>query len=509
MKRKIIISLLLLVLTFTLSAANQVVSSKKALEFDAASESYTVVRQESYPSQLGNVVPAVMPDRTSAALGDVNYPVTVGDVYTLTYTVSGATIELPLLVTHSGTITVPSVGTISTVGRTYMELKDAVEKSVTSYYPYSNPVLILTKTGVFSVYVSGEVQAARYADSWGLTRLSDLISLATDMASTRSVTVRNGSGEKTYDLYKGVREGDESQNPILRNGDSVVFNRRECLVTVGGAVNRPGSYQLLSGEGVSALLNSYADGFSSNADLTSIVLRRYEDGAYRETVITADSDIKLNDSDIIYVNSLRTDLGSVSVEGALLNREGTTQISGNASASYYFRFAEGDTVRDLVEGMSDYFISASDLAGVYLIRGGENIALSFSDILYGNDEAGTMPLKSGDRFIIPFNQLVVNVIGAVNKSGVYGYVPGKTASYYITLAGGMSTDSKGQDDFTVRDKYGNKLKNSDPVPSEAVIEVERDNFVRNLQPAVAVIGIVSSVLAIVSATLAIVAPTIY
>ena len=120
-----------------------------------------------------------------------------------------------------------------------------------------------------------------------------------------------------------------------------------------------------------------------------------------------------------------------------------------------------------------------------------------------------MPLKSGDRFIIPFNQLVVNVIGAVNKSGVYGYVPGKTASYYITLAGGMSTDSKGQNDFTVRDKYGNKLKNSNPVPSEAVIEVERDNFVRNLQPAVAVIGIVSSVLAIVSATLAIVAPTIY
>ncbi|MGN0906319.1 MAG: SLBB domain-containing protein [Bullifex sp.] len=509
MKRIILIALLLLTVTLTLSAANQVVSSKKAAAFDAAGESYTLVKQESYTSQLGNVTPAAMPDRTSAALGNINYPVTVGDVYTLSYTVSGATIELPLLVTHSQTVTVPSVGTISTEGKTYMQLKDAVEKSVTSYYPYSNPVLTLTKTGVFSVYVSGEVYASRYAEAWGLTRLSDLIALATDMASTRSVTVRNASGEKTYDLYRAVREGDENENPILRNGDSVIFSRRDTLVTVGGAVNRPGSYQILEGEGVSELLSSYAGGFASNADIAAIVLRRYENGAYTERVIPADSDIELEDSDIIYVTALRTDLGSVSVEGALLNKDTGTQISGNASASYYFRFAEGDTVRDLVEGMSDYFISASDLSGVYLIRNGENIALSFSDILYGNDETGSMMLKSGDRFIIPFNQLVVNVIGAVNKSGVFGYVPGKNASYYITLAGGLSTDSKGPDDYTVRDKYGNKLKNSDPVPSEAVIEVERDNFVRNLQPAVAVIGIVSSVLAIVSATLAIVAPSIY
>ena len=508
MKRKLLIALLFLIMTFTLSAANQVVSSKKAAAFDAAGDVYTLIRQESYTSQLGNVVPAVMPDRTSAALGDISYPVTVGDVYTLSYTISGATIELPLLVTHSGTVTVPGVGTISTSGKTYMELKDAVEKSVTSYYPYSNPVLTLTKTGVFTVYVSGEVYASQYAEAWGLTRLSDLAGLATDLASTRSVTVRNASGEKTYDLFRAVREGDESQNPILRNGDSVIFGRRECLVTVGGAVNRPGSYQLLEGEGVTELLNSYAAGFASNADLSAIVLRRYENGAYSERVIDKESDLKLKDSDIIYVTQLRTDLGSVSVEGALLNKDGV-QISGNASASYYFRFAEGDTVRDLVEIMSDYFISASDLAGVYLVRDGENIAMSFSDILYGNDEAGAMTLKSGDRFIIPFNQLVVSVIGAVNKSGVYGFVPGKTASYYITLAGGMSTDSKGRDEYTIRDKYGNKVRNTDPVPSEAVIEVERDNFVRNLQPAVAVIGIVSSVLAIVSATLAIVAPSIY
>lgn len=510
MKKTLIILLLLTLLINSVFAANQVFSSKRAQLLDGENAgAITLVKEQDYASQLGGVRAIEILDRPSLAIGEKDYPVTVGDVYSLTYTLSGVSIVLPLQVTHSGTVRVPNVGDFSTLNKSFIELKNEIEQGVTSNYPYSNPTLTLTKTGVFTVFVSGEVYSSRRVEAWGLTRLSDMIGYATNMASTRNVIVKNSDGETSYDLYKALKEGDSNSDPILKSGDTVIFTERERLITIGGSVMIPGSYQLEEGEDLNALINRYAGGFSKNADSSKIILKRFENGRYNESIIENIDNLTLLDGDIIYISAIQSELYSVSIEGALLNDQKSASVSGSASTSYYFRFSTGDTVRDLVEVMNPYFISESDLAGASLIRKGEIIPISFADVLYGNDEMGNMALESGDRFIIPFSQLIVNVIGAVNKSGVYGFVPGKTASYYITLAGGYSTDAKGQNDFTIRDKYGNKIKASEVVPAEAVIEVARDNFVKNLQPAVAVIGIVSSVLAIVTSTLAIVAPSIY
>ena len=99
------------------------------------------------------------------------------------------------------------------------------------------------------------------------------------------------------------------------------------------------------------------------------------------------------------------------------------------------------------------------------------------------------------RFI-PFSQMLVTVNGAVNKAGAFGYVPGRTLSYYLNQAGGLANNAKGMDKIKVYDKFGSQIASSEIIPSEAIIEVERDTFATNIAPIVTVVGLVGSIVSI-------------
>jgi protein involved in polysaccharide export with SLBB domain len=61
----------------------------------------------------------------------------------------------------------------------------------------------------------------------------------------------------------------------LRPDDVVTFNRAERQVTISGAVERPGTYQLIAGENLKELIDRYGNGFTAAADKSRMVLVRY------------------------------------------------------------------------------------------------------------------------------------------------------------------------------------------------------------------------------------------
>jgi len=158
-----------------------------------------------------------------------DYRVTQGDIYTLTYLAGTTEVVYHIIVDPSYRIRVSNLGIVNGAGKTFMQIKSEIEAIVSNNFPLSGAQLILTQPAVFRIHVNGEVKRAAEISAWALNRLSSLLNidgLLTDMASIRNVTVRNADGQThVYDLFRALRFGDMSQNPFLRPGDVVTFNR--------------------------------------------------------------------------------------------------------------------------------------------------------------------------------------------------------------------------------------------------------------------------------------------
>lgn len=505
---------LVALLVFPVAADNQVISSSRVLSLSDEGNAAQNADWQSYTGQLG-LTEQIQIDldylqevRLMQAAGEAGYPTTVGDVYTLAYLYNGQSVTFRIQLDHSGIISIPNIGSFTVEGKTFSELKSEVESAVSARFPYSNPTLVMTQTGSFQIYVSGLVDSSRQVDCWGLSRLSDLAWYASSNASTRDVTVISADGnEKHYDLYAALREGKAEENPLLRPGDRVVFNRRENAVLVNGSVMRSGTYQIEGSTDLCDVIETYALGLDRQADANRISVSRYVDGAYTSYTVSYTDDFTLQDGDSVYVYSAELPIGSVTLDGALSTTgsgSSANTIAGQVSAQYFYRFLEGETVEDMLVDMSQYFTAGSDLDGCYLTRDGKSTPISIRNILYGNDPDGDIVLQNGDRFTIPFSNQIVTVNGAVNNPGTFGYVPGKDASYYINLAGGLSSSAKGADRYRLYNSYGERVDSSTPITAETTIEVERSNFERDLGIAVSVIGVVGTIATITSTIIGIV-----
>lgn len=429
---------------------------------------------------------------------DPTYPVVPGDQYQLTYTNNNKIENLLLTVPYDKKINLGSLGIMDASSFTYLNLKERIETIVRDTYQYSNPQLLILGTGLFPVTVKGEVKSTTFVNAWGLSTLSDVAYLATDNASIRKVNVIKKDGRVlSYDLYKALMEGDDGQNPKLEINDTVVFLPRGKVVEIQGSVVRAGSYQIEDDEDLKTVVNRYAKGLLVSGNRQEISVIRSTGLGIEEFVVNFDSDdTSLMDGDVIIIKSSEIEYPSISVEGALLPSSASDYIQGAYNYKYFYKFLPGESYFQLFSTIASLFTSYSDLKEAVLIRGGEEIKLNIEEILYKNEKNGMIRLEAGDRIVIPFSQMLVTVNGAVNRPGTFGYVPGKNLNYYLNLAGGLSSSAKGYEKIKVFDKYSNQIDKSEVIPSEATIEVERDNFATNIAPIVTVVGLVSTVVAI-------------
>lgn len=435
------------------------------------------------------------------ATSDPGYVLVPGDVINISYLERTGTtpVNLSVSVPIDGKIRIPGISEIDVGGMTFSEARAAIMKVLIEYNRYSEPVINLTSLGLFSVLMKGEVVSNKYVTVSGMSRLADVMYLASANASSRNVSITDKSGNTvSYDLYSAMRRGEGDHNPRLRPGDTITVGVKDRSIIISGAVSNPGTYQILSGENLQALLKDYAGGLESSAS-GKISIQRSSIGGYVDVInVDSSTEIALLDGDIVYVEPSVDNLSSVSIEGALLSQSTTNMIQGDKNEKYYYRFVPGETVYDMLSAISQYFIPSSNLENAYLVRNGEMIALDFQKILYDGASTGNMLLEAGDCFYIPFNQMLVSVNGAVANPGVYGYVPGRTMSYYINLAGGLTGSAKGEKYISIVDKEGNKLSKDDTIPAETVITVEENVLQTKIAPTVAVVGLVSSIVGIVA-----------
>lgn len=451
---------------------------------------YSQTSSYTYSSQLGlsdseTGIPGInIPsDAVLRAIGDSEYPVTPGDMFTLSYSDGKNLITLEFQADNDCRVAIPSIDVIDAAGMTYKQFKANVEETVSKYYTYSSPQLMLTGCGVFSLKVTGEVGFSQYVTAWGCSRLSDLAVYAGEYASTRKVEITYRNGNKiTCDLFNALRNGSDEDNPLLAPGCEVRFLKASVIVSLDGAVARAGVYQPLDGENLYDLIRVYGGGLLNSADTQSIRVSNYSEGSYVARYMTleeAKNYIPVN-GDVVNVIYSAQKSAHVSITGAIAAQESGSLSMAN---SLDYSFAEGETGEHLISSVMSLVLSTGDISSAYILRDGRRLELSSL-------------LQAGDNIIIPFSRQTVTVTGYVNNPGTFAFVPDMTSDYYIALAGGFSASSSGR--VKVLDASGNKVKAMDNVPSGATIVAKNNNFTTGLAITGTVVSLVSNILLMIT-----------
>ena len=443
------------------------------------------------------------------AMSVPDYPVTAGDVYTLSFAAGATPIVYTIPVDTTYRIRVANLGVLNCKGLTYNQLKTQIDSLVSKNYPMGGVQFILTSPAIFLVSITGEVRGATERKAWALTRLSAFVTASlTDYSSVRNVTVISEDGEeKNFDLYKAQREGDFSQDPYLRPGDKIVINRYDRRVTIRGAVERPGTYEILDGENIKMLVDYYASGLQPLADVSRTTLYRVsgEKDSGRMVYLEQkdiDADYQLLSYDVITIASYRDLTSAMFIEGAVSVANiaaGTAEAAGTARITV--RFTEGENYASLVRRFSGVFIATSDLSAAYIIRGEAHIPIDLTKILYDASFYSSEIVEDNDILLVPFRQFFVTVAGAVNNPSRFPYIPDRDWSYYVGLAGGIDTSRNSHEKMEILTIDGKKLSKNDFITPEATIDVKENSLYYKWRLAAPTI---TTILSIVSTTLSII-----
>jgi protein involved in polysaccharide export with SLBB domain len=208
--------------------------------------------------------------------------------------------------------------------------------------------------------------------------------------------------------------GNSDVNKLLSNGDVLTirqnpgWNDLGATVTIRGEVQHPGTYGIRPGESLSAVLEK-AGGFTPQAYPFSTVLTRRD---VRELEMKTRIDL----------------VGRVKAEQSLLKalpENDQDQKDAKLSA-----IAQTDTT--LTQLQSNLPI-------------GRVVVHSSPDLKsYQRAAAGT-PLRNGDVILIPKKANYVVINGQVFNPTAVGFVPGRSAKWYLSQAGGVTqlADKKG------------------------------------------------------------------
>ena len=425
------------------------------------------------------------------AISSSDYLVTPGDVYRLAFAQGTTPVTYTILVDTSYKIRVANLAVLNVRGKTYVEVKEQVEQVVTKNFSMSGVQFVLTTPGLFYVRVQGEVPSTSEVQAWGLTRLSSVVARhTTAYSSIRNVQVTDSAGRtRTYDLFKAQRNADMSQNPHLRPGDVVTINRYSRKVSLSGAVERGGTYELLDGENMKDLISVYGSGYTDYADQEFIQVTRLNVDAKEESdkfetiYLRSKSEIEnfaLLDHDAVSVRSITEQRPVVFIEGAIygVDTEMTTTglVQPSNSNIVTARFSPGENYTYFIRNRSRMFADIADLEKVYIEREGKIIPIDAYKIIYDYTYSVEENLQSNDRLVVPFRQYFVSVAGAVVNPGRYPYLPDRTWDYYIGLAGGFIPNRNKREKVSIIDMYGKKHNKKDPITPETTITAASNSF---------------------------------
>ena len=380
-----------------------------------------------------------------------------------------------LYVKRDGSININDIGKVFLSGLSLGEAVNLVKSKISDSFIGTDAYLTLTNVRDITIVMAGNVYNPGTYTLNGNSNIFHALSVSggpSEGGSFRSIDlVRNNKKIESVDLYDTFIFGKDSFSKRLRSGDIIFVSPVNNIVSVSGAVKRPGSYELLDGEKLSIAIE-FANGLNSYADLSNIKLERVLDGSIKPISISNISQfdqIESKDSDKVVIRSY--DFRSIRIDGSVLN-PGT------------YRMKEGDTMFDTIEKAGGFTKNAYPFGAVYTNNQAELNNILAKEKLYNDlldsllvissskgdmfETSGIIELlnqlkntktsgrivvdvndknsdpilvKNGDSILIPEITNQVYVYGEVSSDGSVLFEEGKDATFYINRKGGHGTNS--------------------------------------------------------------------
>lgn len=433
-----------------------------------------------------------------------DYALNIGDVVSiaLTGSVEGS---VDLEIDRNGQIFLPQVGAIPLIGVRYRDLRDRIAAAVgVKYRGYEVTVSIRRLRGL-RVYVTG---FAEHPGAYSVNSLSTLVNAVLQAGgpsaggSLRSVKLYRGGREVTdFDLYRLLRSGDRSLDPMLQNEDVLFIPALGAQVAVIGSVNEEAIYETRPGETLADVVQ-LAGGPTNLADPSRVILYRLADQdtiGSRQVARAETAAVPIAAGDILQLlpqgslaRPLERQQAIVRIEGEV-NRPGNYFVPPNTPLAQVIALAGGLTNRAYVYGtrftrssvraqqresfleavdQMELTLAAAPLNGDRLIDAGERqsqlaAARAFLDQLRRREPDGrlvldlapvdrtlpaTLALENNDRIIVPPRIETVGVFGAVYRPASFlltGARP-KRVRDYVEDAGGTIRGADNGNIFVVR-----------------------------------------------------------
>lgn len=417
------------------------------------------------------VAPPAAPDSTAGVMPNIpargfdrpvnpdEYVIGPGDQFVLVVRSSGTQVNLSVL--PGGDVLLPNAGIVHAAGLTITQFRAELKKIAVTYYKGGDFYCELILPRTFVVYVFGDVNRPGPVQVSAPFRLDMIITAAGGIGpagSWRNVEIKDADGVvKKYDLMRLQRLGDQTQNPMLHEGQSIYIPSRGPAIEVSGEVWNARTWEILPGETMMDMI-SLSGGFTSDADTNQIVLERINVSNHVSIMHmneTRAQTTEVQDHDVIVVPDKRSFPGIdfVRVQGGG-GRDGRIYLQeGESLASFRPRF---------IRLRNDF-----DLANSNIERRQENGKVQFIQVdlkkLVEGDTTSAVMLKSGDVINIPRLQDQVFVAGEVVMPGPKDFQSGLPAGRYIAMAGGP-TETGSMDKLEIYDDHGHRRDGNRDTP---------------------------------------------
>jgi protein involved in polysaccharide export with SLBB domain len=402
-----------------------------------------------------------------------------------------------LSIKRDGSINIPEIGKISVAGLSLDEVSSLIKGKIANAYIGIEAFVSLVNIRDIQVLITGNAYNPGIYTLNGNSNLLHALSMAggiDEKGSYRKIElIRDDTVINTIDLYDIFIHGKSGFGQRLRSGDSILIKPSNDLVTISGAVKRPGVYELTPDEYYSDLF-AYGNGFSPSADIDTLRVER----------------LNKDEVEFIYISELK-DLSSIKpVSGDRLNvrsyvRKSVT-ISGAVNTPGTYVISRGETLSSLIEKAEGYKDDAYPFGGVLnnkraeainaaavdklytsfvqkLISKGDALFASESlpfilaelkkstisgrimaefdvDVINASPELDTN-LEDGDSVIIPITTQQIYIFGEVNNPGAIRYKPGQSIQDYLVSSGGVLESADNTNIFVVHPNGElNRLQNT-------------------------------------------------
>jgi len=377
-----------------------------------------------------------------------------------------------LLINHEGFLYIPRVGVVDLRNKNLKETKEIIESKLNENFKNVDIYIGLGEVRKIKVSLVGNVNKQSTYILTSNSRLLDLIKSSIGLTFTSDIRnikiISKDSSIKNCDYLTFLRLGDIKQNPYLKDGDVVIVDKVNKVVSIMGHVLYPASYEFKEGETINDLIN-LAGGFTYKAKKDSIELIRFDDDGinqfskYYSFDYIQNNPIELKFSDLIVVREFPifydeqwiTIKGEVKFPGIykiikntttlteIINEAGgflqdaslvdATLYRTNADTSADPEFERIKIIPrvDMTDDEYDYLKAKSRQ------RYGK-VVVDFKALFETNQLSEDVILKKEDVITVPEKKNYITLIGQVVNPGNIIYNTNLSVEDYIQLAGGFS-----------------------------------------------------------------------